>query len=163
MRTMLNLRPAVVPDVPTILRFIRELAEFEKLLHEVEATEEKLRQTLFSTGARAEVIIAEKDSAPQGFALYFTSYSTFLARNGIYLEDLYVSPASRGQGIGTALLRRLAQIAVERGAGRLEWSVLDWNEKAIALYRKLGATPQSEWTVQRVTGKALENLAQRNA
>ncbi len=160
---MLNLRPAVVSDVPTILRFIRELAEFEKLLHEVEATEEKLRRTLFEPGARAEVIIAEKDGVPQGFALYFTSYSTFLARNGIYLEDLYVSPASRGQGIGTALLRRLAQIAVERGAGRLEWSVLDWNEKAIALYRKLGATPQSEWTVQRVTGKALENLAQRNA
>ncbi len=163
MRTMLNLRPAVVSDVPTILRFIRELAEFEKLLHEVEATEEKLRRTLFEPGARAEVIIAEKDGVPQGFALYFTSYSTFLAKNGIYLEDLYVSPASRGQGIGTALLRRLAQIAVERGAGRLEWSVLDWNEKAIALYRKLGATPQSEWTVQRVTGKALENLAQRNA
>ncbi len=160
---MLNLRPAVVSDVPTILRFIRELAEFEKLLHEVEATEEKLRRTLFEPGARAEVIIAEKDGVPQGFALYFTSYSTFLAKNGIYLEDLYVSPASRGQGIGTALLRRLAQIAVERGAGRLEWSVLDWNEKAIALYRKLGATPQSEWTVQRVTGKALENLAQRNA
>ncbi len=160
---MLNLRPAVVSDVPTILRFIRELAEFEKLLHEVEATEEKLRRTLFEPGARAEVISAEKDGAPQGFALYFTSYSTFLAKNGIYLEDLYVSPASRGQGIGTALLRRLAQIAVERGAGRLEWSVLDWNEKAIALYRKLGATPQSEWTVQRVTGKAMENLAQRNA
>ena len=160
---MLNLRPAVVSDVPTILRFIRELAEFEKLLHEVEATEEKLRLTLFGADARAEVIIAEQDGAAEGFALYFTSYSTFLAKNGIYLEDLYVSPSSRGQGIGTALLRRLAQIALDRGAGRLEWSVLDWNEKAIALYRKMGATPQSEWTVQRVTGKALETLAQRNA
>lgn len=160
---MLNLRPATISDVPTILRFIRELAEFEKLLHEVEATEEKLRQTLFSPDARAEVIIAEQGGVPQGFALYFTSYSTFLAKNGIYLEDLYVSPGSRGQGIGTALLRRLAQVALDRGAGRLEWSVLDWNEKAIALYRKMGATPQSEWTVQRVTGKALESLAQRNA
>jgi GNAT superfamily N-acetyltransferase len=160
---MLNLRPALVSDVPTILRFIRELAEFEKLLHEVEATEEKLRRTLFEPGARAEVIIAERDGEAEGFALYFTSYSTFLAKNGIYLEDLYVSPSSRGQGIGTALLRRLAQIALDRGAGRLEWSVLDWNEKAIALYRKMGATPQSEWTVQRVTGKALETLAQRNA
>ncbi len=160
---MLNLRPAAVSDVPTILRFIRELAEFEKLLHEVEATEEKLRQTLFGADARAEVIIAEQDGVAEGFALYFTSYSTFLAKNGIYLEDLYVSPSSRGQGIGTALLRRLAQIAIDRGAGRLEWSVLDWNEKAIALYRKMGATPQSEWTVQRVTGKALETLAQRNA
>jgi GNAT superfamily N-acetyltransferase len=160
---MLNLRPATISDVPTILRFIRELAEFEKLLHEVEATEEKLRQTLFGADARAEVIIAERAGVAEGIALYFTSYSTFLAKNGIYLEDLYVSPASRGQGIGTALLRRLAQIALDRGAGRLEWSVLDWNEKAIALYRKMGATPQAEWTVQRVTGKALETLAQRNA
>lgn len=160
---MLNLRPAAISDVPTILRFIRELAEFEKLLHEVEATEEKLRQTLFGPDARAEVIIAERSGVAEGFALYFTSYSTFLAKNGIYLEDLYVSPGSRGQGIGTALLRRLAQIALDRGAGRLEWSVLDWNEKAIALYRKMGATAQSEWTVQRVTGKALEALAQRNA
>ena len=160
---MMNLRPATISDVPTILRFIRELAEFEKLLHEVEATEEKLRQTLFGADSRAEVIIAERAGVAEGFALYFTSYSTFLAKNGIYLEDLYVSPASRGQGIGTALLRRLAQIALERGAGRLEWSVLDWNEKAIALYRKMGATPQAEWTVQRVTGKALEALAQRNA
>lgn len=160
---MLNLRPATISDVPTILRFIRELAEFEKLLHEVEATKEKLRQTLFGADSRAEVIIAERAGVAEGFALYFTSYSTFLAKNGIYLEDLYVSPSSRGQGIGTALLRRLAQIALDRGAGRLEWSVLDWNEKAIALYRKMGATPQSEWTVQRVTGKALETLAQRNA
>ena len=156
------IRPAGTEDVSVILQFIRELAEFERLLHEVRATEALLKETLFGQGARAEVLIAERSGiGPVGFALFFTSYSTFLARNGLYLEDLYVRPEHRGIGIGTRLLCELARIAVKRDCGRFEWSVLDWNEKAIALYRKLGAVPQSEWTVQRLTGADLERLAEK--
>ncbi len=158
--SQVSIRPAQEGDVPVILRFIQELAEFERLSHEVQATERKLRETLFAPGARAEVLIAEDALGPVGFALFFTSYSTFLAQNGIYLEDLYVSPAHRGKGTGTALLSRLARLARERSCGRMEWSVLDWNEKAIALYRKLGAVGMSDWTVQRLTGEALARLAE---
>ena len=155
------LRFATADDCATILRFIRELAEFEKLAHEVIATEDRLRTTLFGETPAAEVIIATLDDAPVGFALFFTNYSTFLAQPGLYLEDLYVTPSARGAGIATALLATLAQLVVARGYGRFEWSVLDWNENAIALYRKLGAVPQDEWTVQRLTGDALAALAAR--
>ena len=154
----ITVRPAAPADVPAILGFIRELAEYEKLSHAVVATEGALRRHLFGEGGRpaAECLIGEIGSAPQGFALYFTSFSTFLARPGIYLEDLYVRPAARGRGLGKALFTRLAALAVERGCGRLEWSVLDWNEPAIGFYRRMGAEPMSEWTVFRLSGEALE-------
>ena len=157
----ITLRFATVDDSATILRFIRELAEFEKLAHEVVATEQMLRDTLFGQRPAAEVLIATLDDTPVGFALFFTNYSTFLAQPGLYLEDLYVTPSARGHGIGTSILATLAQLVVARGYGRFEWSVLDWNESAIALYRKLGAVAQDEWTVQRLTGNELRALAQR--
>lgn len=155
----LNLRFATVEDVGTILTFIKELAEYEKLSHQVVGDEEQLRKTLFGDRPAAEVIIAEFGGAPAGFALFFHSYSTFLARPGLYLEDLYVSPKLRGHGIGKKLLGRLAEIAIERGCGRVEWSVLDWNEPAIRFYEDLGAEPIKGWTVFRVTGDTLEKLA----
>jgi GNAT superfamily N-acetyltransferase len=154
------IRTAGPEDTATILRFIRALADYEKLAHEVVADEATLRATLFGAHPAAEVLIAE-DPAPVGFALFFTSYSTFLAKPGLYLEDLFVLPEARGRGIGVALMARLAQIAVERGYGRFEWSVLDWNTPALEFYARLGALPQSEWTVQRLTGEALEALARR--
>ncbi|TWI55661.1 ribosomal protein S18 acetylase RimI-like enzyme [Pseudomonas duriflava] len=157
----LNIRPATADDVPTILAFIKELADYEKLPHEVIATEETLRQTLFGTPRYAEVLIGEVDDLPAGFALFFHNYSTWLAKPGLYLEDLYVQPSARGVGLGKALLITLAKLAVERGCGRLEWSVLDWNEPAIQFYQSLGATAMDEWTVNRVTGEALTNLAGR--
>jgi GNAT superfamily N-acetyltransferase len=155
------LRSATEHDVPLIVRFIRELAEYERLAHECVATEESVRETLFGARPYAEVIVAEEGGEPAGFALFFHNYSTFLARPGIYLEDLYVRPEMRGRGVGKALLIRLAQIAEERNCGRLEWAVLNWNEDAIRFYRSLGAAPQDEWTVYRVTGEALRNLASR--
>ena len=158
---MLNLRTATEHDVPLILQFIRDLAEYERLLDACVATEESVRETLFGERRYAEVLIAEHDGQPAGFALFFHNYSTFLARPGIYLEDLYVRPELRGHGIGKALLARLAALAVERKCGRLEWAVLNWNESAIQFYRSLGALPQNEWTVYRVTGEALERLADR--
>ena len=160
---MLNLRNATEADVPLILRFIRELAEYERLAHECVATEESVRETLFGERRYAEVIIAEHDGEPAGFALFFHNYSTFLARPGIYLEDLYVRPELRGHGIGKALLARLAALAVERNCGRLEWAVLNWNEPAIRFYRSLGALPQDQWTVYRVTGETLERLSRTDA
>jgi GNAT superfamily N-acetyltransferase len=144
--------------VPLILSFIRELAEYERLSHEVVATEEALRDHLFGERPVAEVVIAESGGDPAGFALFFYSFSTFLSRPGIYLEDLYVKPEFRGKGMGRALLIHLARLAKERGCGRLEWSVLDWNEPAIGFYRGLGASPVGGWTVYRVTGEALEGL-----
>jgi GNAT superfamily N-acetyltransferase len=153
------IRPAAETDVPLILRFVRELAEYERLAHEVVATEAGLRDTLFGARPYAEVVIAEEDAEPAGFALFFHNYSTFLGRPGIYLEDLYVRPAARGRGIGRALLAHLARLAMERGCGRLEWWVLDWNENAIRFYRSLGAQPMEDWTVFRVAGEALERLA----
>jgi GNAT superfamily N-acetyltransferase len=154
-----EIRPATVADVPLILTFIKGLAEYEKLLHEVVATEEGLRETLFGNRPVAEVIIGYFRQQPVGFALFFHNYSTFLGRAGIYLEDLYVNPESRGRGFGRTMLAYLANLARERDCGRLEWSVLNWNEPAIRFYKGLGAVPMNEWTVFRVTGEALSKLA----
>ena len=154
-----QIRPAIPTDAPHILQFIRELAEYEKLSNQVTATEQLLHQHLFGPRPVAECLIAELDHTHVGFALYFHSFSTFVGRPGIYLEDLFVRPAARGKGIGRALLTHLAKIAVERNCGRLEWSVLDWNASAIGFYKKLGAIPMDEWTVMRVAGDALKNLA----
>lgn len=156
-----EIRPATEDDVPIILSLIRELAEYERLSHEVVATEGLLRESLFGEQRGAEVLIACCKGAPAGFALFFHSFSTFLGRPGIYLEDLYVKPKFRGRGIGRALWAHLARLAKERGCGRLEWAVLDWNEPAIKLYKSIGAVPMDEWTVYRVTGEALETLATR--
>ena len=153
------IRIARADDCATILGFIRDLAEYEKLSHEVVADEAKLRATLFGATPAAEVLIAEDATGPVGFALFFTSYSTFLAKPGLYLEDLFVRPVARGKGIGKALMIELAKICMARDYGRFEWSVLDWNEPALAFYRSLGALPQREWTVQRLTGPALAALA----
>ena len=156
---VISLRPARPDDVPTILALIHGLAEYEKLAHEVEADEARLADTLFGERPGAEVVIAEADGEPAGFALFFHNYSTFLAKPGIYLEDLFVQPRYRGLGIGRRLMVHLARLAVERGCGRFEWSVLDWNAPAIGFYRSLGAVGMDEWTVQRVTGDALRRLA----
>jgi len=155
----LAIRPATAADSATILAFIRDLADYEKLPGEVVADEEAIRTTLFSPRPAAEVLIAELAGAPVGFALWFPSYSTFLAKPGLYLEDLFVQPAARGRGVGRALMSALAQIAVQRGYGRFEWSVLDWNEPALRFYRSLGAKPHAGWTVQRLTGAPLAELA----
>ena len=157
--TPLRLRPATESDVPVIRELIEGLAEYEKLRHECVATDARLHRTLFGANPYAEVVLAEWEGQVAGFALFFHNYSTFLARPGIYLEDLFVRPDCRGHGIGTALLAHLAQLALERDCGRLEWSVLDWNVDAIGFYTKLGARPQDEWTVYRVTGDALTQLA----
>ncbi len=146
-------------DVPLILELIRGLADYEKLSHQVTATEEKLRATLFGPRPGADVLLAYMDTECVGFALFFPNYSTFLAKPGIFLEDLYVKPVWRGKGIGRALLSRVAQTARERDCGRLEWEVLDWNEPSIGFYKSLGAVPMDEWTKYRVTGEALEKLA----
>ena len=156
----ITLRFANTDDVGLILDFIRQLAEYEKLTHEMVTDEDQLRQSLFGERRVAEVMIASFEGEPAGFALFFHNFSTFLGRPGIYLEDLFVIPALRGHGIGQVLLSRLAKIAVDRGCGRFEWSVLDWNTDAIRFYERLGAKPMDEWTVFRVTGDALEELAQ---
>lgn len=153
------IRKAVKEDVPLILSFVRELAEYEKLAHEVVATESILEETLFGERRVAEVVIGEYDHKPVSFALFFHNFSTFLGRPGIYLEDLYVKPEMRGKGFGKIMLAYLAKLTKERGCGRLEWSVLDWNESALMFYRSIGAVPMSEWTVQRLTDVALEKLA----
>jgi GNAT superfamily N-acetyltransferase len=154
---------AAEADVPEILNFIRGLARFEKLEHEVRATEETLRESLFGARKRAEVIFFEENARRVGFALFFHNFSTFLGRPGLYLEDLYVVPEMRGKGYGKRLLAFLAKLAVERGCGRFEWSVLDWNESAIRLYASLGAQPLSDWTGQRLAGDALQALAREAA
>jgi len=154
-----RIEAATEGDAPLVLRFIRQLADYERLSHEVVATEADLRQTLFGPRPYAEVLIARLGSEPVGFALFFHSYSTFLGRQGIHLEDLFVVPEARGEGVGRALLERLAAVAVERGCGRLEWAVLDWNEPAIGFYRSLGAVAMDEWTTFRLTGEALERVA----
>jgi GNAT superfamily N-acetyltransferase len=155
-----RLRSATRADVPDILRLIRALAEYEKLSGEVVATESALAATLFGDRPAAEVLLAEEQGRAVGFALFFPNYSTFLGKPGIYLEDLFVEPAQRGQGTGKALLKAVARVAVQRGCGRFEWSVLDWNEPAIGFYKSLGAKPMDDWTVMRVTGEALHKLAQ---
>ena len=152
-------REAERADVPLILQFIRELADYEGMLDEVVADEPTLEEWIFDRG-RAEVIFALEDDCEVGFALFFHNFSTFLGRAGIYLEDLYVRPEHRGKGYGKALLRRLAQIAVERGCGRLEWWCLDWNRPSIDFYLAMGAEPMSDWTVYRMAGDALASLAQ---
>lgn len=154
------LRSATRADVPEILRLIRALAEYEKLSHEVVATEAALAQTLFGDSPAAELLLAEEDGRAVGFALFFQNYSTFLGKPGIYLEDLFVEPAFRGHGLGKQLLQAIARLAVERGCGRFEWAVLDWNESAIGFYKSLGARPMADWTVMRLTGDALKRLAQ---
>lgn len=156
----LRIERAREDDLSLILSFIRELAEYERLSHEVSANEELLRVALFGERAFAEVFIAYDDGQAVGFALFFHNFSTFLGRPGIYLEDLYVQPHARGKGIGRALLAHLARLARERHCGRLEWAVLDWNEPAIRFYKNLGAVPMTEWTVFRATGEALERLAE---
>jgi GNAT superfamily N-acetyltransferase len=154
-----TLRAATPADVPTILRCIRGLAEYERLAHECMATEALLRETLFGETPAAEVVLAFDGGTPAGFALWFRSYSTFLARPGIYLEDLFVFPEFRGRGLGRRLLKHLAGIAVARGYGRLEWAVLDWNVDAIRFYESLGAVPMGDWTTYRVAGDVLTSLA----
>lgn len=157
--TKIGLRTATERDVPLILSFIRELAEYERLSHEVVATEELLRASLFGERPAAEVVVGDYGDEPAGFTLFFHNFSNFLGRPGIYLEDLYVTPGLRGRGVGRAMLAYLAKLAKERGCGRLEWSVLYWNEPAIKLYKSIGATPMDDWTVFRVTGEALDGLA----
>jgi GNAT superfamily N-acetyltransferase len=156
-----EIRVATEDDVPLILSLIRELAEYERLSHEVVATEETLRDSLFGERRVAETLLAYLGDSPAGFALFFHTFSTFLGRPGIYLEDLYVRPEFRSAGVGRTLLVRIAGLAKERGCGRLEWAVLDWNEPAISFYKRIGASPVSGWTVYRLTGEALEELAGR--
>ncbi|MBI1393077.1 MAG: GNAT family N-acetyltransferase [Alphaproteobacteria bacterium] len=153
------IRPAAQADVGLILDFVRELAAYERLSHEVVADDARIFESLFGAAPKAQCLIAELDGAPVGFALYFHNYSTFLGRYGVYLEDLFVRPPARGRGAGKALLAKLAEITLAGGGGRLEWSVLNWNAPSIAFYRSLGAEPMDEWTVHRLTGPALRRLA----
>ena len=153
-----TVRVAHPADIPLILRLITALADYEKLSDQVVATEDALRASLFGGDPAAHVVIARVDSAPAGFALWFYNYSTFLAKPGLYLEDLFVLPEFRGQGIGRALLQHLAAIAVKRGCGRMEWSVLDWNEPAVGFYKRLGASVMEDWRICRVTGDTLRRL-----
>jgi GNAT superfamily N-acetyltransferase len=156
---MLSIRNATADDVPLILQFIRELAEYEKLAHEMVATPEDLLRDGFSDRPYFQVVIAEWDGQPAGFALYFYNYSTFQGRPGLYLEDLFVRPSYRGKGIGKALLVHLARVAVEQSCGRYQWQVLDWNAPSIKFYESLGARTMREWLTMRVTGEALARLA----
>jgi len=158
--TGFKIQPATKGDVPVILSFIKKLADYERLSHEVTATEERLRETLFGSRATAEVAIGYYKNQPVGFVLFFHNYSTFLGQPGIYIEDLFVDETFRRRGFGGALFRYVAKVASERRCGRLEWSVLDWNEPAINFYKKVGAVPMNEWTVFRVTGAALTKLAE---
>ena len=159
---MTQIRPAEPRDVATILRFVRDLAAFEREPDAVEASDADLHDALFGAQPAAEAVICDDDTGvAQGFALFFHNFSTWTGRRGLYLEDLYVTPDARGRGIGTALLRHLARLAVDRGCARFEWSVLDWNEAAIRVYRALGAVGMEDWTIQRVSGDALTRLAGR--
>jgi GNAT superfamily N-acetyltransferase len=155
----MTIRPATEADLTTIEELIRALAEYERLSEEVVMDTELLRRNLFGERPYAEVLIAEENGESAGFALFFHNFSTFVGRPGIYLEDLFVRPGHRGKGYGKALLKRLAEIAVERDCGRLEWAVLDWNEPALGFYRSLGARPNEEWTVYRLAGDSLRGLA----
>ena len=157
---MTHIRPATPADVPLILHLVRELAEFEREPDKVVATEPLLQDALFGAHPAAEAVIAELDGKPVGMALFFHNFSTWTGWRGLYLEELYVTPEARGAGVGKALLQHLAALAVARGCTRFEWSVLDWNEKAIAFYRSMGALPMEEWTVYRVTWEALATLAE---
>ncbi len=154
-----TIRPATPDDAGTILGFITELAVYEKAGHEVEATEATIRASIFGEGSVTEAAILENDGVPAGFAVWFYNYSTWQAKNGLYLEDLYVSPDHRGSGAGKLLLKHLARLAVEKGCGRFEWSVLDWNEPAIRVYDAIGAEPQNEWIRYRLAGEKLKSFA----
>jgi GNAT superfamily N-acetyltransferase len=158
--TDFNLRLATIDDIDLVLDFIKELAEYEHMADQVVATRELLNDTIFIQ-KKAEVVIAEYEGSPVGFALFFHNYSTFLGRPGIYLEDLYVREAMRGMGFGTRILSYLAQLANERGCGRLEWACLDWNEPSIQFYKQMGGVPMDQWTVYRLQGEALHSMADR--
>ena len=160
---ILTIRPATVEDVALVARLIRELAEYERLADAAVATEADLREQLFGERPAAEVLVAEADGEPAGFALFFHTFSTFLGKRGLYLEDLFVRPSARGVGLGKHLMAALARIAVQRDCGRFEWSVLDWNAPAIGFYRRIGAVGMDEWTVQRLEGEALHALASHDA
>jgi GNAT superfamily N-acetyltransferase len=162
MSNKFTIRTATKNDLSLILQFIKQLAEYEKLLHEVIATEEILRKSLFEQ-KMAEVVIGEEDGKPVGFALFFHNFSTFLGKPGIYLEDLYVKPEYRGKGYGKKLLSHLAKLAIERDCGRLDWSCLDWNEPSIKFYKSLGAVPMEDWTVFRLTGESLTKFGKSNS
>ena len=157
----LTIRPASRDDAALILRFVTELAIYERAEHEVKTDVAGIESSLFAEDASASALICERDGQPIGYAVYFFNYSTWLGRNGLYLEDLYVTPEARGTGAGKALLKHLARLAVSRGCGRFEWSVLDWNEPAIRFYEALGARPQEEWTTYRLAGDALRALAEQ--
>jgi GNAT superfamily N-acetyltransferase len=163
MTSGLHIAAATERDVPVILQLIKGLADYEKLAHLVTATEDDLRTALFGASPVAEAVIASIDGRPVGYALWFQTFSTFLGRRGVYLEDLFVVPDARGMGVGRALLAHLARIAVERGCERVEWAVLDWNDPAIRFYRRIGAEPMDEWTVYRLTGEALRELVESSA
>ena len=156
----IEIRPAIAEDAAQILRFITDLAIYENAGNEVIATESDIKNTLFDEGSTTRAVICEIDRQAVGFAVYFFNYSTWLGKHGLYLEDLYVSPEYRGTGAGKALLKHLAQVACSNNCGRLEWSVLDWNEPAIGFYRSIGAEAQDEWVSYRLTGNALEALAE---
>lgn len=158
----IQIRPAAPQDVPLILTFIHELATYEKLAHEVVATDADMHAALFGERPVIEAMIASLDGQPVGYALFFPTFSTFLGKPGLYLEDLYVRPAARGFGVGRKLLEHLARVTLERGWGRLEWSVLDWNEPSIAFYKRMGAKPMDEWTIFRLTGDSLQSLARNS-
>lgn len=155
----LMIREAHIDDAQLILRFVTELATYEKLEHEVKASVEEIERSLFSPDSTAHAIICEANNKPIGFAVYFYNYSTWLGKNGLYLEDLYVSPECRGLGAGKAILKHLAKLAVAKQCGRFEWSVLDWNEPAIEFYKSIGAKPQDEWIIYRLAGAELEDFA----
>jgi GNAT superfamily N-acetyltransferase len=161
MKGKLQIRPATAADVPVILWFIRELAAYEKLSHEVAATEDLLRRHLFGERPSAEVILAVQDGMEAGFALFFHNFSTFVGKPGIYLEDVYVRPEFRGRGCGKAMMVYLARLARQRDCGRFEWAVLDWNKPSLDFYQSIGARPMSDWTLQRMTGEALAALAEQ--
>jgi GNAT superfamily N-acetyltransferase len=156
-----RIEPVMPPDVATLWRLVRELAEFEHLAHEMVATQESLFAGLFGTAANVEAVLIRDGTEPAGFALWFHNFSTFAGRRGLYLEDLYVRPEFRGRGFGRRLLTHLAAVAVDRGCARLEWAVLDWNRRAVDFYQAMGAVPMNEWTVFRLSGDALQRLAGR--
>jgi GNAT superfamily N-acetyltransferase len=158
----LSIDPATPDDVPLVVALIRALADYEKLAHEAKASEADIREALFGARPHAEALIARVDGAPAGFALFFHTFSTFTGRPGLWVEDVFVQPAARGRGIGTALFAAMARIARARRCARMEWSVLDWNEPAVRFYRALGATAMDQWTTQRLAGAALERLAARS-
>ena len=162
-RPNFKIRESTIDDVPIILRLIRDLAEYERAPNDVVATEEGLREVLFGKRPSAEVVLALENDKPVGFAVFFHNFSTWLGQPGLYLEDLFVRPDARGKGYGRALLVHLAKIAAERGCGRMEWAVLDWNEPAIKFYRTLGAAPNEEWTIFRLTRDKIEKLANSNS